>query len=577
MNLYAPLTEAIIKKYSQLEAEDLAFCPPPKLELGDVALRLFVAAKKLGTPPPKLAEEIAQQVDFGPEVLGTTVTGPYLNIKLDRSAYAKRIVRNVLSAGNNFGSNDSGKGQTVLLEHTSINPNASPHVGRARNAMIGDSLVRLLRFEGYEVQVHYYVNDMGRQIGLLVMSCEEAGKLVFDAGKGQWKLDTSFDDILDLYVKANERAESDPEFAEKGYELLVKMEEDDHEVQDKFRAVTDLCINGQLEVLARLGATYDVFDRESKYVKHYLLDSVLDALKEKGALFTDEDERLVVDLSKLGHDREEGRYFVLMRANGSSMYGYRDIAYTIDKMNKNAGLDIVVLGEDHKLYAQQIEMILGAAGQKAPEVVHYAYILLKEGKMSTRQGKVVLLSEFLDEATARSAERVAEQCTDLDADEQKAIAEKVAVAAIRFAVLKVGPNKNVIFDWDASLSFSGDTGPYAQYCCARINSILRKFGDMPEAIDDAFPIETDAEWALLSKLASFTETVEQALKQRNCAPIAQFALDTARLFTTFYHECPVLKAETEQQKNARAQVCQATKQTIQNALSLLGIETPEQM
>jgi arginyl-tRNA synthetase len=189
----------------------------------------------------------------------------------------------------------------------------------------------------------------------------------------------------------------------------------------------------------------------------------------------------------------------------------------------------------------------------------------------------VLLSDFLDEATALALERVREQWKDLGEEDQKAIAEQVATAAVRFSILRVSPNKNVVFDWDSSLSFTGDTGPYVQYSCARIASILRKFGEVPVETGEDFPVETDAEWALLTKLASFPETVATAVGQRGCSSIAQYALETAREFTAFYHDCPVLAADTEAQKVARAQVCAATRQTLKNALGLLGIEAVERM
>ena len=198
--------------------------------------------------------------------------------------------------------------------------------------------------------------------------------------------------------------------------------------------------------------------------------------------------------------------------------------------------------------------------------------------MSTRQGKVVLLSDFLDEATARAAERVEEQCKELPAEERKAIAEHVAVAAIRFAILRVGANKNVIFDWDASLSFTGDTGPYVQYSCARISSILRKLNaPLPKSPREDFPVESNAEWALLSKLATFPDTIANATAAHSVAPVGQFVLETARLFTTFYHECPVRDAPTETQRIARGHICLATRITLENALALLGITALERM
>jgi len=565
VNLFSTVTESILNAYPELEAGDLVFGTPPNLGMGDVAIPMFLPARKLRTAPPKLAAEAAEKVPFGPEVLKSSAAGPYLNLSLDRSATGGRIVNAVLEQGDRFGSNGSGTGRRMLIEHTSINPNASPHVGRGRCAMIGDSMTRLFRLEGFDVEVHYYVNDMGRQIGLLVLIADEIANLDFNG-------------ILDAYVRANARAEADPEFAARGYELLVKMEGGDPDAQRRFKAVTDLCLKGQLEVLSRVGASYDFFDRESKYINDPRMEQVQQTLRERGVLFTDDKNRLVADLAPLGYAQEEGRFFVLMRANGSSMYGYRDIAYSLDKIARETDVNLMILGEDHKLYAQQVGLILGAAGYPAPEVIYYSYILLKDGKMSTRQGKVVLLADFLDQAAALAVERVAEQCPELSPEEQQAIAETVAVSAIRFAVLRVKPGKNVTFDMEAALSFTGDTGPYVQYCCARINSILRKnAGTLPAAAGNAFSSGHDSEWALLMKIASFPAVITESVQQRTCAPVANFALDLAHLFTAFYHDCPVLKAENADQTESRLLICRAALQTLKNALDLLGISAPERM
>ncbi|MBI2425759.1 MAG: arginine--tRNA ligase [Candidatus Hydrogenedentes bacterium] len=564
MNTFEPIANALLRAYPELDPGDISFSPPPNLDLGDVAIPLFAAAKKLRRSPQQLASEAAA-LPLGHLVREAVAAGPYLNLRLDRARIGREVAATILESGSGYGATGMGAGQRVVLEHTSINPNASPHVGRARNAMIGDSIARLFRFAGYEVEVHYYVNDMGRQIGLLVLLVDELENLTFDQ-------------ILDAYVAANERAKTDEAFAAAGYELLVRMEEGDPEVQEKFRAVTDLCLKGQLAVLARIGATYDIFDRESAYLKDGRLQPLRESLEARGALFVDEDERLVVDLAKLGYTQEEGRYFVLMRANGSSMYGYRDLAYTIDKSARGAAINLMVLGEDHKLYAQQLAMILAAGGHAAPEPIYYSYILLKDGKMSTRQGKVVLLSDFLDQAAALALERVREQCRELSPKEQECIAQQVAVAAIRFSVLRVSPNKNVIFDMETNLSFQGDTGPYIQYSCARIQSILRKYtGTLRPVPAEDFPAESTAEWALLHKLSEFPQIVTGAVQQRTCALAANYALDVAHLFSAFYHECPVLTAESEALIQARLHVCQATLQTLRNALHLLGIEVPARM
>lgn len=548
-----------------IQERDILLSSPPDVKMGDIAIPLFALSKKLNVSLQNLAERCIPLVKIEPYVNRVEKAGGYLNLFLNRNIVAGEIIQQVFSKSRQFGSSMTGTGKKALIEHTSINPNASPHVGRARNAMIGDSLSRLFRFEGYNTEVHYYVNDMGRQIGLLVLISDEIENLDFNG-------------ILQAYVHANQRAENDPEFAQKGYDLLAQMEQGNEEVRRKFFKVTDMCLKGQLGVLNRLGVDYDYFDRESDFIESEELNKVLDILKTKGALFVDEEQRLTVDLAPLGYAQEEGRYFVLRRANGSSMYGYRDLAYTIYKGHRGADEDIIVLGEDHKLYLQQISLILSSAGYTPPSPVFYSYILLKEGKMSTRQGNVVLLSDFLDSASALALERVQEQCKELPEEEQRLIAEQVAVSAIRFAVLRVTPTKNVIFDIESALSFEGDTGPYLQYSCARIKSILRKYGEkVPVDIPVSFPIHQNEEWLLLRKISEFPLTILNSIEQRNPSIIAGFALDLAHIFTSFYHACPVLQAENEEIRVARLQICLATLQTMQNALYLLGISVPERM
>lgn len=563
--IYKTISHAIHSAYPVVGSEQILFSRPPSLTMGDVAIPVFTMAKTVGKSPVDLAREMSTSVDWGEWISSAVPTGPYVNLFFDRHKVGKYLMERILGQKEHWGSNSSGTGKRVLIEHTSINPNASPHVGRGRCAMIGDSIARLFRFEGYDVEVHYYVNDMGRQIGLLVLIINEIEEI-------------SFDKILDAYVKANQRAEQDPEFARRGYELLARMEAGDPEVRQQFRKVTTLCIQGQMEVLHRIGATYDCFDYESTYVNDNRFDQIEQALKEKSALFTDEEGRLVVDLRPLGYEPDEGRYFVLKRANGSSMYGYRDLLYALDKYNQGADINLMVLGEDHKLYAQQQALILQTANITPPEVIYYSYILLKEGKMSTRQGKVVLLSDFLDQATKLAFEKVSEQYPDVEETTRYKIAAKVAVAAIRFSVLRVKASKNVVFDIEAALSFQGDTGPYIQYCCARIRSILRKWGkEIPFIADTDFVVSTSEEWELLMCLAQFPALVAEAVEQRACSGIANYALDLSHIFTTFYHECPVLTANNQHIGHSRLIMCQATLYTLQNALYILGIETPERM
>ena len=210
MKLYNEIKQVITEAIPELSGAEFDIQPSPENQPGDFGLACFRFAKTLKTAPPVIAQKIAA-MDY-PVIIAEVVNiGPYVNFTLDKTLFSSELIAEILEKKNAYGSDNSVAGKKVILEHTSINPNASPHIGRARNGMIGDAIARLLRFEGYDVDVHYYVNDMGKQIGLLVLEAEG-------------KEDLKFEDVLDLYVKANKRAEKDKEFEQHGLDMLMRME-----------------------------------------------------------------------------------------------------------------------------------------------------------------------------------------------------------------------------------------------------------------------------------------------------------------------------------------------------------------
>lgn len=557
------IIRAIITSLPNVPQNTITLRPTPSPQMGDLAINTFPITELLSGDKAEIVTQIAESLRRITNVREVQVKGPYVNVFLQRRPLCIDLCREVRD-DRLYGSSRTGLGRPVLIEHTSINPNASPHVGRGRNALIGDCLARLLRFEQFNVEVHYYVNDLGKQIALLVLECR---------GKSQ----VSFDDMLALYVAANARASVDPLFENQAFELLQRFENQDPEVMSEFMDCTNTCLEGQLQVLSRLGIHYDYFDRESSFVHDSGLKELFERLRQKNALFTDEHGREVVDLKVLGFKMDEGRYFVLRRGNSSTMYGYRDIAYTLYKLNRCPENNIVVLGQDHATYFSQLVLILEVAHVKPPELVTYSHILLKEGKMSTRKGSVVLLSDFLDEAIARSKARVDVSCQELDEAERVNIARMVGVGAVKYSILRVTPQSNVVFDWEQALTFEGDSSPYIQYCCARIASILRRYGQEVGYLDGMEFEVCDEEWQLAYRLSEFPSLIQRALAKRSPGLLANYALDVAKLFNRFYRECPVLRVEQHNQKIFRLNLCLSTQRVLSTTLELLGIEVPEQM
>ena len=532
---------------------------PPDPKLGDLALPCFPFAPLLKKSPAAIAADLKGKIGQHDFIENVEVVGGYLNFHLNRTTVIRDTVNAILAEGQSYGSSGSGRGKRALVEHTSINPNASPHVGRARNALIGDSIVRMLRFEGYEVEVHYFVNDVGKQIAMLVLGAEGRSSVTFD-------------ELLGVYVDINRRVQEDPELEKSVFALLSKLESGDEDTIKSFRQIVDICIDGQTRILGELGIRYDVFKYESDYVSGGVTGEILDRLHATGKLEKDTDGRFVLNLE--GYDLpSRAPYVVLTRADGTSLYPLRDIAYTIDKVLTGCFPNIVVLGEDQKLYFQQVRAALDILGYSAPVSIHYSFVLLPDGKMSTRQGTVVLLEDFMKEAVAKATEEMAKRHGEAD----DAIAKAVAYGAVKYAILKVANERNVTFDWESALSFEGDTGPYLQYCHARINSIMRRAGGELPAGADFSVLTEDIEFELAKELAQFPSAVSQAVAE--CSPhiVANATARVARAFSTFYNQCPVLNADDVNVRDARLLLCASVKQVIGNGMSLLGIDPVESM
>ncbi len=348
-----------------LNVSEVILTIPPDSKLGDITLPCFQLAKELKKSPIEIAAYIKDKfvsVDFIDKV---EIAGGYLNFYINRSIFIKNTLEEIRAKKDRYGSSMIGSGKKALIEHTSINPNASPHVGRARNALIGDALARLLKFEGYEVNIHYFINDIGKQIAMLLLGVKDITSIVFK-------------DLLDIYIQINWDVEENPDLENKVFELLYKLENGDEGVKERFRHIVDICIKGQTEIFKELGIRYDTFTYESDYIWNNRVDEILDQLNNTKKLEEDSEGRLVLNQEEYKLPMK-APYLVLTRKDKTSLYPLRDIAYTIDKIKTNSDKNLVVLGEDQKLYFRQIKAALDVLGYSAPSPVHYSFVLLSEG------------------------------------------------------------------------------------------------------------------------------------------------------------------------------------------------------
>ena len=527
-------------------------------EHGDFAFPCFPLAKKLRKAPAAIAAELAEKIELPDCFSKCENVGPYLNFFVDQAHFNGYVIGEISEKKDRYGSSGIGVGKACLLEHTSINPNASPHIGRARNAIVGDFVGRLLKFEGYDVKVHYFVNDIGKQISMLVLGAGE-------------REEVKFDDLLNLYVDINNRVKEDPELEKQVFDLLYQLENGDEAVRKRFRQIVDVCIKGQSAIFNELGIFYDCCDYESQFLFDNSLEDIIRQLLDKGLVFEDDLGRYVVNLEKYGLSP-----LVITRADKTSLYPLRDIAYTIWKCSHNTDKNIIILGQDQELYFKQIAAIVTELGHRPPEVVHYSFVMLVDGKMSTRQGTVVLLEDFMREAVNKADEGIVERGDQSDPERAK----RIAYGAVKYSMEKTSNERNVIFDWDKALSFDGDTGPYILYSYVRINSILKKCGadsaDLTGAVDYSL-LNREAESDLITQLYAFPDVVQKAVREFSPHVITHYIFDLAKKFSAFYRECQVMNAEDVQLKNARIRLILSVRQVLENAFGIIGMETVEHM
>ncbi|MBU4116790.1 MAG: arginine--tRNA ligase [Nanoarchaeota archaeon] len=528
---------------------------PPTSDMGDYAFPCFFLSSRIKKNPHEIAVEIREKLgNFSTELFEDIQTsGPYINFFINRKELAKNVVNQILTSKDKFGKTDIGKRKKALIEHTSINPNASPHVGRTRNAIIADSIVRIMTFLNFKPEVHYYVNDVSKQIAMLVLAKAENLK---------------FESMLKKYIAISTKVKNSKKAEKQVFDLLYEFENGNKKVSGKFKKITKTCVNGQKKILAELGIHYDFFDYESKYLRNY--KGILSKLEATKKLFKDKDKRIIFNLKGTPIENQmKSPVIVLTRSDGTGLYPLRDLLYTIDKM-KIAEKNLIVLGEDQKLYFQQIKQILNSINITSPEVVHYSFVLIqkkgKSKKMSTRKGDIVLLKDFLDEVIKKAQK-------ELDKRKTKADAKKIGVGAVKYAILKNNNNKIINFDLEKALNFEGDTGPYILYSYARANSILKKIKNPKNKKIEMLSLEKP-EIDLVKKLSIFPDIVLNSYKNLNPSLIANYSYQLSKLFNEFYHACPVIKSE---QKSFRIALVQAFKHVLGNSLNLLGIDKIDRM
>jgi len=575
----AALTAALEAR--DLPTGDLGVEEPPE-GVGAVlaSSAAFRLAGEVGAPPPEIAVDLADAIDAADYdyVARVDAQGPYVNFyPADR--YVAETVET--AAGDEAYGALPDRDTSVVLEHTSANPTGPVHVGRARNPIIGDALGRLLDRAGYDVETHYYVNDAGRQIAVFTWAYERFDEDDLPAPER----DRADYDLVRYYRHGNAYLEdADPEAVEEAeaeiQAILQGLEAGDDETYERVSEVVDGVLGGMRESLARLPAEFDEFVKETRFMRDGSTDDVVERLTDLDESVYEEDA-WQLDLP----DFEKN--LVFLRSDGTSLYTTRDLAHHEWKLDTYDEA-VTVLGEDHKLQAEQLDAALDLLGNDTDRIrsVHYSWVNLPEGGMSTREGTGIDLDDLLDEAVARARDEVEERLDsrlrgdELTEADVERIAHQVGIGAVRYDIVAKQPTKGITFEWERALDFEAQSAPYVQYVHARCCGILdeaEKEGLTPPETVAADALEAGAARDLVREVARFPAVVEGAAADLEPHRVATYTRRFAEAFNAFYRECPVLTAEDEAVRGVRLALVAAARHTVANALDTLGVAAPESM
>jgi arginyl-tRNA synthetase len=541
----------------------------------NVALPL---GKRLRRPPREVAAELASRLDLSDVCEPPEVSGPgFINFRLRDEWIADQASR--MLDDPRLGLAPVARPQTVVVEYSSPNIAKEMHVGHLRTTVVGDAVARVLEFAGHHVIRDNHIGDWGTQFGMLI-------EYLLDVGEDSPGAALLRTDPNAFYQAARREFDSSPSFADRARNRVVELQGGDPATLKLWQEIVDLSMDYLHRIYARLLVTLTDADIKGESFYNDLLAGTAARLEDEG-LAVHDDGALVV--FPPGFTGREGRPLpvIIRKRDGGYNYSTTDLAtirYRVDVLHCDRA--IYVVGSDQTLHFQMVFAVAREAGWIPPQArFEHAQVGLVSapdgGRLRTRSGDNVQLSDLLQEAVERAGVVLAEleAPSRFEPGEVDAIAEAVGVGAVKYADLSTARESAYVFDWDRMISFRGNTGPYLQYATARIRSIFRRAGgDADPALRGSRVAVTAApERALALRLLDFgavvTSVGETAEPHRLCA----YLFDVASLFTAFYEECPVLKAEPESLRAARLALCALTLSVLSTGLGLLGVPVPDRM
>lgn len=601
---------------------DLSFTLEPAKEgFGDVTCNVaFLAAKTLKKRPNEIAQLVASQYEkFVGELVSKVEAHPsgYVNFYADDGKLAKIVI--IQSQRNDFGSIDIGNGTKITVEHTSVNPNKALHIGHVRNVVVGDSIIRILQKANYLVQTLNYVDDSGLQVADILLGFKHLG-FPQDPPTTQ-KFDHYCGD--EVYVKTTEKYQSSPELQEIRNNILKEIEDGVSETAKFASKITARVLSEQLKTCWRLGASYDCLNFESEIVRSKLWPQIFEKLKQMNLIKYESDGKNKNCWVIIAQDEEDK---VLVRSNGTATYIAKDIPYAAWKLglvedpfyykkyciqpnnkalyqttlepndspkhNYSSDKVITVIDSRQARLQNMITTLMTKFGSNKKEYVHLSYESVtlssdtanslgldtggKNTQMSGRKGLYVNADKILDTLEQKTFDETKKRNPELSEQNLRQIAQNVAVATLRYEMIKQDLDKIITFDTTKSLSLEGDTASYIQYAYARASRIIEKSHIIPDFDAKYDLLQDQYESNLVKVIGKMDLAVQDAANNLSPKVIAKYCYSLAVAFNAFYEHVRVLDAEPNL-LNARICLVQSFQVCLQKALALIGIGTPSRM
>ena len=584
--------EAELRNYlGQEEIPELSVGVPPKSDMGDAAFPMFPYAKMAAKAPALIARDVMASLSAKAHPEGEMlVAGPYLNIRFDIPSLSGKILGEAEEKGDSYGMVDDLSGKKIMVEFSCPNTNKPLHLGHMRNDSLGESVSSLLKAAGADVMKVNLINNRGVHIckSMLAYKLFGNGETPESTGeKGDHFVGRYYVRFADWEKEAEEQKAANPDIVNdpsfidpdtEAQKMLRLWEAGDEETRALWQKMNDWTLSGLSESYENMGISFDRLYYESETYK-LGRSEVMKGL-EMGVFRKEEDGSVQVDLSPIGLDKK-----VLLRRDGTTLYMTQDLGTAV-RRHEDWPFDslIYVVASEQNYHFKVLFYVLSLLGYDwAKELHHLSYgmVNLPEGKMKSREGTVVDADDLLEELTELARNEIEAKGREEAVGDVSATSRKIALGALNYYLLQVQPQHDMVFDPKKSISFNGNTGPYLQYTCARISSILRKFDEAKDEYEGAecngSLLVNEDEKILLKAIESFPDTVRKAALNYDPSIIASYLYDNAKTFSHYYHDNQILKAETKELSVTRIRLISALRTVMKNGFALIGVPYLESM